>query len=306
MIARLRQAVEFLAVGLAITSGRVAATPTPRDGVTALSAAEIGSYKLYAQFARVGYCPAETTATWQCGEACGNITDFTPYASGGDGAAVPYWYVGYHARSQSVVVGNQGTDPAKFEALLLDANFSLKNLNSTLFPGVSGSVKGHSGFVNAQAQTAQAKLAAIKSTMAQEGSNSVTFTGHSLGGAISLLDSLYFNLNVPTAKIRVVTHGMPRVGNDEFADLVDSKIPDLAHINNKKDIVPTLPGRLLGYAHTRGEKHIINAGSWVACEGQDNSDSSCIVGAVPTLFNGNPDDHVGPYEGIYIGSQYCT
>ena len=76
-----------------------------------------------------------------------------------------------------------------------------------------------------------------------------------------------------------------------------------------------------------GEKHIISTGSWVACAGQDNTDSSCIVGTVPTILNGNANDHgeittafqskntnlssfvsqlVGPYEGVYVGSQYCT
>ncbi|QRV84522.1 Lipase (class 3) [Ceratobasidium sp. AG-Ba] len=279
-------------------------SPIQRAGVTTLSTTEIGAYGIYAKFARAAYCPAATTATWTCGEACRNITDFTPYASGGDGAAVPYWYVGYHAGTKSVVVGNQGTDGTKFLAILIDANFSLKSLNSTKFPGVPSSVQGHSGFVIAQEMAAEAKLSAIKSTMTKTGTNSVIFTGHSLGGAVSLLDSLYVLLNIPSAKIKVVTHGMPRVGNKAFADLIDSKVSDLTHINNKKDIVPTLPPRLIGYAHPSGEKHILAPGSWVACAGQDNTDTSCIVGAVPTLFNGNANDHVGPYEGTYVGKGY--
>lgn len=91
-------------------------------------------------------------------EACGNITNFTPYAAGGDGGAIPYCkpvhhllyalhnnrpagYVGYHSDSKSVVVSNQGTDGTKLyaplefiyyaanklytfsAALLVDANF---------------------------------------------------------------------------------------------------------------------------------------------------------------------------------------
>ncbi|CAE6464654.1 unnamed protein product [Rhizoctonia solani] len=266
------------------------ALPLERDGVVALSAAQISTYKIYAQFARVGYCPSSKTKNWTCGEACNSITGFTTYAVGGDGGNIPYWYVGYHAGSHSVVVSNQGSDFERFEALLIDARFFQKNLNSTLFPGVSKEVKVHS-FADAQAMSAGAKLAAIQSAMASAGTNSITLTGHSLGGAISLLDSLYLSLSLPSAKFKVVTHGLPRVGNKEFADLIDSKIPDLSRITNMQDLVPILPGRGLGYAHPNGEKRILAPGSWTSCAGHDNTDKSCTTGAVPTILNGNANDH---------------
>ncbi|QRW25694.1 Lipase [Rhizoctonia solani] len=94
-------------------------------------------------------------------EASNDILDFTPYAVGGDGGATPYWYVGYHAGSHSVIVGNQGSDFEQLEAFLTNANFFQKNLNSTLFPGVSTEAKAHGGFVDAQATSADAKLAAV-------------------------------------------------------------------------------------------------------------------------------------------------
>ncbi|KAG8731102.1 hypothetical protein FRC11_005140 [Ceratobasidium sp. 423] len=270
-----------------------AAVPLQRSGITVLPVAEVTSYALYAQFARVGYCPPSKTANWTCGDACNAIPDFTPYAASGDGGSVPYWYVGYHAGSHSVVVSNQGTDFDQIEAVAIDAQFIQTNLNSTLFPGVSEDVKAHSGFVDAQAQSAATKLAAVQSAMASSGTNSITLTGHSLGGAISLLDSLYLSLNLPSATIKTVTHGMPRVGNSEFADLIDNKIPDLSRITNMKDPIPILPGRFLGYAHPNGEKHIVSAGSWVACAGHDNTDKSCTTGVVRTIFNGHSDDHGG-------------
>ncbi|EUC63681.1 lipase [Rhizoctonia solani AG-3 Rhs1AP] len=301
------------------------ALPLRRDGTTTLSATEIDSYKIYAQFAQVGYCPPSKTANWTCGESCNAIPDFTPYATGGDGGSVPHWYVGYHAGSHSVVVSNQGSDFDQFEAVLVNAEIFQKNLDATLFPGISENVKAHSGkskqpritqkaqswtfsvgFIDAQATSAAAKLAAVQLAMASSGTSSVTLTGHSLGGAISLLDSLYLSLNLPSATIKTVTHGMPRVGNREFADLVDSKIPDLSRITNMQDLVPILPGRLFGYAHPSGEKHIVSAGSWVACAGHDNTDDSCITGTVRTIFNGRSEDHTGPYEGVSIGARYCT
>ncbi|KAF8752074.1 Lipase (class 3) [Rhizoctonia solani] len=173
-------------------------------------------------------------------EASNDILDFTPYAAGGDGGATPYWYVGYHAGSHSVIVGNQGSDFEQLEAFLTNANFFQKNLNSTLFPGVSTEAKAH-GFVDAQATSADAKLAAVQSVMASSGAKSITLTGHSLGrvlyyttnelephfitgGAISLLDALHFSLILPSASLKVVTHGLPRVGNKELANLIDSML----------------------------------------------------------------------------------
>ncbi|KAG8776684.1 hypothetical protein FRC12_000782 [Ceratobasidium sp. 428] len=273
----------------------------PRAGVTTLTAAQISSYRPYALLARAGYCPASKTATWSCGAPCNDLPGFIPYASGGDGVVTPFWYVGYYPALNSVVVSNQGTNPDKILPLLIDGDFRLDTLDATLFPGVSSSVKTHNGFQEAQERSATAKLAAIKKAMSERSTSLVTLTGHSLGGAITLIDALYLSINLPSATLKVVTHGMPRVGNPAFATLMDSRIKDLTHINNEKDIVPIVPGRFLGFAHTSGEKHIFSPGNWVACTGQDNTDSQCTTGTVSNVLVGDLNDHGGPYEGVPIG-----
>ncbi|KAJ1300909.1 hypothetical protein OPQ81_003334 [Rhizoctonia solani] len=232
--------------------------PTPRAGVTTLTAAQIAAFKPYALLSRVGYCPASKTATWSCGASCTALPGMVVYASGGDGVVTPYWFVGYYPALNSVVISNQGTDASKFVPILIDADFRLDSLDTTLFPGVSSSVKTHNGFQEAQERGAKAKLAAVQKAMAERGTSLVTLTGHSLGGAISLIDALYLSINLPSAKLKVVTHGMPRVGNPEFAALVDSKIADISRIVNEKDIVPIIPGRGLGFQHVSGEKHIVS------------------------------------------------
>lgn len=40
-----------------------------------------------------------------------------------------------------------------------------------------------------------------------------------------------------------------------------------------------------------GEKHIVSQGNWVACAGQDNTDSSCTIGTVSNILVGSLDDH---------------
>jgi len=122
------------------------------------------------------------------------------------------------------------------------------------------------------------------------------------------LDALYLSLNLPSgSSIKVRTYGTPRVGNAAFASLLDSKVPDLERINNGKDIVPIVPGRFLNFAHGQGEVHILGPGNAVACSGQDNAiDAQCQIKTVPTIFDGNILDHLGPYEGINIGTIFCT
>ncbi|QRV84521.1 Lipase (class 3) [Ceratobasidium sp. AG-Ba] len=310
-----------IVVSLLLGAYVAVALPSPlrRAGVTTLATTEISSYKPYALLARAGYCPASKTSTWSCGAPCADIPGFVPYASGGDGVVTPFWYVGYHPSLKSVVISNQGTDPSKFVPLLIDADFRLDTLDNTLFPGVSSAVKTHNGFQEAQKRSATTKLAAVKKAIVERGTSLVTLTGHSLGGAISLIDALYLSINLPSATLKVVTHGMPRVGNPAFATLIDSKarkllflsavispssiqIKDLAHINNEKDIVPIVPGRGLGFAHPSGEKHILSPGNWVACSGQDNTDPQCTIGTVSNVLVGDLGDHGGPYEGVSIGS----
>ena len=149
-------------------------------------------------------------------------------------------------------------------------------------------------------RTASQVLGAVKQMISEHGTSSVTTVGQSLGAALSLLESMYLRLQLPsTISVKFVGYGLPRVGNQAWANLVDAKLPgNVTHINNKKDPVPIVPGRSLGYHHPSGEIHIEEAGDWVACPGQDNPSTQCIIGTVPNIFVSNETDHNGPYNGI--------
>jgi hypothetical protein len=148
-------------------------------------------------------------------------------------------------------------------------------------------------------------LAAVLALLGQHSSSSVVVTGHSLGAALALLDSVYLSLHLPAGtSVSMIGYGMPRVGNAAFADYVDATLSgNVTHINNKKDPVPIVLGMFLGYAHPVGEVHIQASGAWDACPGQDNPSKLCIVGDVPTVFEGDLSDHDGPYDdGIILGT----
>ncbi|CAL1714447.1 unnamed protein product [Somion occarium] len=271
-----------------------------RQTITALSAAQIASFKPFTFYASTGYCQPSATLTWSCGANCQANPSFEPLASGGDGSDTQFWYVGFDPTLQTVIVSHQGTDTGEILALLTDADITLKQLDSTLFPGLSSSIEVHEGFAGTQSRSAPDVLSAVQTAITRFKATQVTILGHSLGGAIALIDAVYLPLHVSGVTFKTITYGMPRVGNQAFANYVDAHV-SLIHINNEEDIVPILPGRFLGYVHPSGEVHIEDSGEWASCPGQDNTNTQCIVGDVPNIFEGDESDHDGPYDGVLMG-----
>ncbi|THH30720.1 hypothetical protein EUX98_g3455 [Antrodiella citrinella] len=278
------------------------------DTVTTLSAEELEDFAPYTQFARAAYCPSSKLTNWDCGEACEANSGFQPTLTGGDGNAVQLYFVGYWPEENSVVVSHEGTDPTQFLSLLTDANLAQENLNTSLFPGVDDSVWVHSGFADQQALTGPIVLAETKRLIAAKGATTVTLVGHSLGGALAEMDAVYMTLNLPSnIHVKAVTYGTPRVGNAAWASFFDATVPDFVRVNNEKDLIPIVPGRGLGYAHPHGEVHIVSPGDAVACSPDDDAtDSACTIATVPNIAVGNILNHLGPYEGIMIGTIFCT
>ena len=132
-------------------------------------------------------------------------------------------------------------------------------------------------------------------------------------------------LNLPSSvHVKAVTFGTPRVGNPAWATLFDSKVrrrqplrialltlplsqvPDFKRVNNEQDPVPIVPGRFLGFQHPQGEMHLLSAGNAVSCPGNDDAtDAECTISSVPNVFAGDILDHLGPYEGIFVGTIFC-
>uniref|UniRef100_A0A914QUM1 Fungal lipase-like domain-containing protein n=1 Tax=Panagrolaimus davidi TaxID=227884 RepID=A0A914QUM1_9BILA len=81
-------------------------------------------------------------------------------------------------------------------------------------------------------------------------------TGHSLGGAMaSIAATTIATTNLFDAKkIKLVTFGQPRTGDESYAALVDLLIPYAIRVVHRDDIVPLIPpGFLYGYRHHKSE-----------------------------------------------------
>ncbi|KAJ7132261.1 lipase [Mycena epipterygia] len=286
------------AVVLAIASlANAVSALLARQAITALSSSQISAFKPYSFYAAAGYCTPAATLAWDCGTNCDANPSFQPIASGGDGDDIQFWYVGVDTALATVIVSHQGTDPSEFEADLTDVDFFLTTLNRALFPGLSSSIEVHNGFADEQASTATDVLAAVQVGLSKFGVKKVTLVGHGLGAALSLLDSVYLPLHLTGVTFQSILYGLPRVGNQAFANYA-SIGNTVTHINNKKDPIPVLPGMFLGFHQPTGEIHIQDSGAWKSCPGEDNPSTECSTGDVPEIFDGDLDDHPGPYDGV--------
>lgn len=77
---------------------------------------------------------------------------------------------------------------------------------------------------------------------------SLTITGHSLGGALALLNAHEAGSTIPDLPITVISFGAPRVGNLAFKDELDNLGVKTLRIVTKQDLVPRMPGLVFNEA----------------------------------------------------------
>jgi len=256
----------------------------------------------FANFARASFCSSAVVQLWKCGEACDAQPETQPLLAGGDDQLIPGFFVAFDPPSNSIVIAHQGTAPKNFLSVTNDVRLFLVTPDQKRFPGTQEKgVKVHDGFQATFARTADQILAVVQDGIKTKGATNVRITGHSLGAAISLLESMSLRMQLDKSiTMETVLFGLPRAGNQEFADLVDSMDIGLKHVVNGQDIVPQIPPQLFGYRHPAGELFQTN-GTVVACEGQENS--ACSAGN--NILKGTKVDHDGPYVGVPLGNKSC-
>ncbi|KAL0950173.1 hypothetical protein HGRIS_010166 [Hohenbuehelia grisea] len=290
--------------------------------VTPVPARDMERFEVFGLFAKAAYCPPEMIyPVWKCGISTERLPTFKPSMADGDGGEVQRFFTGHWPDEEAIIVAHQGTDPLELNAILTDLKFTPKPLDSQLFPGLPEDILVHHGFSEAHSRTAKQILDEVKRLLQKTKYKKVYITGHSLGGALASLEALFLTLNLkdhPDVSIKAVTYGMPRVGNQAFADAFDKLVPNYKRINRHRDIVPAVPPRNfhagLGplqldveFVHMKGEIHILENDRAVACPGQDQNLPECHAYDVPTLLDGNLFHHLGPYppSGIRMGGPFC-
>lgn len=132
----------------------------------------------------------------------------------------------------SLIVAFRGTSSKK--DVLTDLSISrdklpLKGMSEVNWPLV------HSGFME---QFFSANSMIDKNIKEND---SIIFCGHSLGGALATIGSLYYSFQYPEKDISCVTFGSPRVGDYLFASYFDERIKNSLRYVNDNDPIPCLP-----------------------------------------------------------------
>ena len=84
--------------------------------------------------------------------------------------------------------------------------------------------------------------------VAQHPDKDIYVTGHSLGGALAVLNG--FDIAVHTQRpVTVFTFGQPRVGGDKFREAYEEQVPDSYRVVVDGDPVARIPGTLIDYEH---------------------------------------------------------
>ncbi|KLO09501.1 lipase [Schizopora paradoxa] len=291
-----------------------AALPSPelkeRASITALSSSAIHAFKPYAYYSSAAYCSPSSIKSWNCGANCNANSHFQPSATGGDGSGTRYWYVGYDPSLNTIIVSHEGKTPGAMLGSLNIANSQLVPLDNSSFFGSPSGARIHKNIAAEFNSTFLDIYNAVSALLIKhvDVRPSITTVGHSQGAALSLLDTIvlaeFFH---EWTTVKFIGYGVPRIGNQAFADYVDTIITaldngqGLTRINNLKDPVPINPSRALGFVHPSGEIHIQSSGVWDSCPGQDNGSGYCIRGAVQNNNAGNKPDDYGPYDGVTMG-----
>ncbi|KAI8874392.1 alpha/beta-hydrolase [Ramicandelaber brevisporus] len=282
-------------LALAATSCSLTTARAPSSGLTPSkppSSSALNEIKRHAAYSMAAYSDIQP-GSFSC-VACRDplVAGTTVVKSFSNSIPSSHGFIATNSKLKTIVVSFRGTnDPVAF---IQDAAFF-----PTAYPSnVSGS-KVHSGFLAAYNSVAGIIRSTVKDLVKANPSYTVVFTGHSLGGAeamIAAVDLTLVSKTIPSSTpVRFYGIGVPRVGNSQWAKLVNGARIDVVRTNNKADIVTRIPpsGGAFDYIHPDQEVWIrYGSGDIVACSKSSSStpqeDPSCAK-SVPALKLSIPD-----------------
>jgi triacylglycerol lipase len=154
----------------------------------------------------------------------------------------------------AILIVWRGTDINK----LLDDATDADTLILTTWSGLAGIHEGfHRAYFKAWGQPfvdmlnpTQTSAIPLPDILRQAGPRKIWITGHSLGGALAQICAAETVLRDGITVQAIYTFGQPRVGNKEFAQIMQSQLGDkIFRVVHANDIVPRIPLYSTGYRH---------------------------------------------------------
>ncbi|KAJ3031774.1 UNVERIFIED_CONTAM: hypothetical protein HDU68_000061 [Siphonaria sp. JEL0065] len=142
----------------------------------------------------------------------------------------------------------------------------------------------HSGFLNEWNMLKPQLMPLLRNltSSAKYSKYAVTFTGHSLGGAIALLGASEVVHEIPSLahKTSVITFGQPRVGNRGFRNhVLGLGLKEISHVVNNGDPVPYFTPKAWGFRHVEHEYWVVK-GLMFRCDdnnpANEGEDTDCM------------------------------
>lgn len=242
-----------------------------------MSQATFQHLALFEQYAAAAYCPSNnqpgsnTTVTCSAGN-CPQVQSAgaaTLLEFQNAGLADATGFIAVDHVNDLIVVAFRGSKSV--------ANY-LGNLDIEMAPWpFCASCTVHAGFYDSWKSVKPQVESTLNTATQTWPSYAVVATGHSLGGAIAALAAA--ELRTTGIPVSLYTYGQPMTGNVNFAQSVTNQGNNF-RVTHQKDVVPTLPGLLLGFYPSEGEYHITSGDNQSVTSGDINLSTGLLQGDV--------------------------
>ncbi|CAG8529287.1 3914_t:CDS:2 [Paraglomus occultum] len=276
----------------------VISQPNPAQGITHLEDGEIANLRRYISYAAVTYCENNNDLeNWNCGKHCNNTpgTEFVQAFSAsrtfleflGDN----YGYIAVNHEFLEIVIAFRGTTNllnVAEDLYSIESAFQAEGVSydgRSIAPAVSNKIYVHKGFYDAWKSLKGKINDKLNSLIKQYRGYSVVVTGHSLGGAMAVLQAVDIKTTYPEIMPRLYTYNAPRVGNEYFAFHVDTVLTwirrvvvetePVSHFFHGPMISRTL--EIYNWKHHKGEvwiaDHTRKKDATFKCAGDENKET---------------------------------
>jgi len=202
----------------------------------------------YLYYCYASYCKESHIKDWSCKYCKNNVTkDFQIKFEASNGTDAIFSYGGYDPTTDRIIIVFRGTEPDSLKDWLDD----LDNMELVPWKGNS-SLEVGDGWNKGYDSVRNQILSGAQLLNQTYPGKQLCITGHSLGAALAgvcavdLIEEGYSNL-------LVYTYGEPRIGNLNFANYMQTILPNYYRVINDRDIVPKLPYQWMGFHHQTQE-----------------------------------------------------